>query len=67
MSTDPLPRGWTRRVRSSVLHAISLAATALTMARANAGCIGPPNSSGRSVLVIDCNRTCYDLCVASIK
>jgi hypothetical protein len=37
MSTDPLPRGWTRRVRSSVLHAISLAATALTMARANAG------------------------------
>jgi hypothetical protein len=40
MSTDPLPRGWTRRVRSSVLHAISLATAALTVARARAGSEG---------------------------
>ena len=37
MGTDPLPRGWTRRVRSSVLHAVSLATTALAMARAGSG------------------------------
>jgi transposase InsO family protein len=36
MSTDPLPRGWTRRVRSSLLHAISLATAVLTAARARA-------------------------------
>ena len=36
MSTDPLPRGWTRRIRSSVLHAISLASAVLTAARARA-------------------------------
>ena len=36
MGTDPLPRGWTRRVRSSVLHAISLATAVLTAARARA-------------------------------
>lgn len=40
MSTDTLPRGWTRCVRSSVLHAISLATAALTMARAKAGTQG---------------------------
>ncbi len=28
----PLPRGWTKTVRSSVLHAISVAFTALTRA-----------------------------------
>ena len=26
-------------------------------------CIGPPNSLGGSVPIIDCNRTCYDLIV----
>ena len=31
--TVPLPRGWSKHVRSSLLHAISLAAMALTMAR----------------------------------
>lgn len=36
MGIDPLPRGWTRHVRSSVLRAISLATTALTAARASA-------------------------------
>jgi hypothetical protein len=36
MGADPLPRGWTRRVRSSVLHAISLATAVLTAARARA-------------------------------
>ena len=36
MGTDPLPSGWTRRVRSSVLHAISLATAILTAARARA-------------------------------
>ncbi len=30
--TFPLPRGWTKRTRSSVLHAISLAFAALTRA-----------------------------------
>ena len=29
-TTPPLPRGWTKHVRSGVLHAISLASTALT-------------------------------------
>ncbi len=28
-----LPRGWTRHVKSAVLHAISLASTAMTLAR----------------------------------
>jgi hypothetical protein len=32
----PLPRQWNRRVRSAVLHAISLAQFALTAARAQA-------------------------------
>ncbi len=32
----PLPRGWTRIVRSSVLHAVSLASAALTLAWAKA-------------------------------
>jgi len=32
----PLPRGWTKRVRSSVLHAVSLAFVALTRAWAAA-------------------------------
>ena len=36
MGSDPLPRGWTRRVRSSVLHAISLATAVLTAVRARA-------------------------------
>jgi transposase InsO family protein len=36
MGTDPLPRGWTRRVRSSVLHSISLATAVLTSTRARA-------------------------------
>ena len=36
MGTDPLPRGWTRRVRSSVLHAISLATAVLAAARIKA-------------------------------
>ena len=31
----PLPRGWTKMVRSSVLHAISVASTALTRAWAS--------------------------------
>ena len=31
----PLPRGWTKTVRSSVLHAISVASTALTRAWAS--------------------------------
>lgn len=29
----PLPRGWTKRVKSALIHAMSLAATALTLAR----------------------------------
>ncbi len=32
----PLPRGWTGHVKSAVLHAVSLAATALTLARGRA-------------------------------
>jgi transposase-like protein len=32
----PLPKGWTKRLKSSLLHAISLAATALTVARGRA-------------------------------
>lgn len=32
----PLPKGWTRRVKSALLHAISLAAMALTVARTRA-------------------------------
>jgi hypothetical protein len=36
MGTDPLPRGWTRRVRSSVLHTISPRTAVLTAARASA-------------------------------
>ena len=37
MGSAPLPRGWTKRIRVSVLHAIALATTALTVARARAG------------------------------
>ncbi len=33
----PLPKGWTKVVRTGALHAISLAATALTVAWARAG------------------------------
>ena len=33
---DNLPRGWTKRVKSGLLHAVSLAATALTLARGRA-------------------------------
>ena len=29
---DPLPRGWTKQIRSGVLNAVSLAATAMTSA-----------------------------------
>ena len=32
----PLPRGWTHHVKSAVLHAVSLAAAALTLARSRA-------------------------------
>jgi hypothetical protein len=32
----PLPKGWGKRVKSSLLHAISLAAMALTVARSRA-------------------------------
>ena len=32
----PLPRSWTKTIRSSVLHAVSLAAAALTSARGRA-------------------------------
>jgi hypothetical protein len=31
-SAVPLPRGWSRHVKSSLLHAISLASMALTVA-----------------------------------
>ena len=31
--STPLPRGWSNHVKSSLLHAISLAAMALTLAR----------------------------------
>ena len=33
MSSAPLPRGWKRHIKSSLLHAISLATVALTIAR----------------------------------
>ena len=32
----PLPRGWTQHVKSALLHAVSLASTALTLARSRA-------------------------------
>ena len=34
MDSVPLPRGWTKHLRSSVLHAIALATSALMMAQA---------------------------------
>jgi transposase InsO family protein len=33
MASTPLPRGWTKHVKSALLHAISLASMALTVAR----------------------------------
>ena len=33
MASTPLPRGWTKHVRSALLHSISLATMALTVAR----------------------------------
>ncbi len=36
LNDAPLPRGWTKHVRSAFLHALSLASTALTVARSRA-------------------------------
>jgi transposase InsO family protein len=39
-ATVPLPRGWSRHVKSSLLHSISLASMALTVARARHSRLG---------------------------
>ncbi len=48
----PLPKGWPRRVRSAVVHAIALARLALTTARGQAGKASLAHLAGRQHLPI---------------
>jgi len=57
----PLPRGWTRHVKSAVLHAVSLAATALILARGRAA----GGRSTRQRLIAELDR--MDTEVAMLK
>ncbi len=48
----PLPKGWSRRVRSAAVHAIALARLALTTTRGQAGKANVAHLAGRRHLPI---------------
>jgi hypothetical protein len=50
LPTVALPRGWTKHVRSGLLHAVSLAAAAWTIARSRAAASGSQGRRLRSEL-----------------